>query len=502
MNDTPRTPSLGDVLDLARQLAHDEDTSGPSLRHRDREVGRDLAHLEDQPLRQALGWLQRVRTPDDEQRVGRVNALHRLGLTTLTAAGLAAGWGGANVVFFYDGTHPVNIIHVLAVFALAPLVLLLGFGVGLLPARIVRRVPGLGAVQDGLSLLSPGRVQHLLARRLPQSFRDTLAGWLGRGQAHQRLFGRVDRWLMTHSSQVFALSFHVGALAAAVYLVVFSDLAFAWSTTLQQTPADLLRWTDTLSAPWAWAWSDARPSAALIEHTRYFRLGDGSFPDAPSPVGLGGWWPFLVMSMAVYGILPRLLTLLLARWRLHTALRHAMLHLPGLDEVRMRLNWALVETQAEEPDDDGSLEPGEPTPTVGATSGGVEAVALVWAGAVTGREAGAERLRTTLGATVSSWHEAGGASTTTDDAAVLTALADAPGVILVLVKAWEPPMAELHDFLRDLRASAGQGRSVHVLPLGPDGADAEARHVDTWRRALTTLGDPWLRVIDPESEAP
>lgn len=485
MSNPSSSPTLGDVVDLARQLARDDEASGPSLRHRDRAVGRELAHLERRPLRQLLAWLHAVQA---DRIAGQVNALHRLGLAILALGGLAAGWGAAAVVYAYDGTHPVNIIHVLAVFVLLPLVMLLGFGVGLLP-----RAPVLSGVQDAVGLLSPGRLQRLLARRLPQQHRDTLAAWLGRGQAHRRLYGRVDRWMVTHSSQTFALAFHLGAVACALYLVVFSDLAFAWSTTLQLDAGRLERWTTLLSAPWAWAWPDARPATHLIESTRYFRLGDGSFPAAQSPAGLGGWWPFLAMAMAVYGVLPRLLTLLLTRARLQAALRRTFLHLPGLDDVRMRLNHALVETQADEAEQ-GALDDTTTAPagTAASLHGGAAAV-IAWAGAV----ATEEWLASRLGVRVSSWHQAGGASTLEADRQAIAAATAAAGdpALLVLVKAWEPPMAELTDFLRDLRSAGGERRRVHVLPVGPDATVASDRHADLWRRALARLGDPWLSVI-------
>ncbi len=503
MNNPPSTPSLGDVLDLARQLTRDEAASGPTLRHRDRAVGRELADLEAKPLPQILAWLHRVQQDDGSSQAARVNGLHRLGLALLALAGLLAGWGAAAVVFFYDGTHPVNVIHVLAVFVLLPLVLLVGFAIGQLPSRLTSRVPGLGGLQDAVGLLSPGRLQRVLARRLPQQHRDTLAGWLGRGQIHRRLYGRVDRWVVVHSSQTFGLAFHVGAVASALYLVVFSDLAFAWSTTLQLDAAQLERWTTLLSTPWAWAWGSARPSAELIESTRYFRLGDGSFPAAQSPAGLGGWWPFLAMAMAVYGILPRLLTLLLTRWRLRNALRQTFLHLPGLDEVRMRLNHALVETQADEPDA-GPGDAGTATPAAATSLHGRPAAVIIWAGAAEAGEATAGWLASRLGITAASWHRAGGASSLDADGDALRQATATGEALLVLVKAWEPPMAELTDFLRAMRQAAGQDRRVHVLPVGPTAGGSptlpEARHHDVWRRALARLGDPWLGVITSEGE--
>ncbi|MFO7652997.1 MAG: DUF2868 domain-containing protein [Candidatus Krumholzibacteriia bacterium] len=498
---SPRTqPTVGDVVDLARQFALDADASGAALRHRDRAIGRELDGLQSRPLAQLLAWLDRVRAQRGERLGDRVVALRRLGMVVLTLVGLAAGWGAAAVVFRYDGTHPVNVVHVLAVFVLLPVVFLLGFAIGLLPPRVLLRTPGAGALQEAAGLVSPGSLQRLLARRLPQESRHALTALAARGEVHRRLFGRVDRWIVIHSSQVFAVAFHVGALAGAVYLVVFSDLAFAWSTTLAADGADLQRWTDALSWPWAWAWPQARPSSELIAATRYFRLGAGAFPQAPSPAGLGGWWPFLVACMAFYGLLPRLGTLILARARLRTAIRRTFLHLPGMSELRERLNAELVETRADSPDETVATAAGDRIAETGRLESHA-AVVIAWAGAAGRREAVEPWLAAEVGATVHRWHEAGGTRSLADDAQVRSAAGSADGDLVVLVKAWEPPTGDLLDFLRDLRAEAGQTRPIHVLPADADAAEmpttAGARHVDVWRRSLAALGDPWLRLLHP-----
>lgn len=494
---TPRTqPTLGDLLDLAQQLDLDAAASGSTLRHRDRPIGQDLAHHERRPLQQLLGWLHRVRELGKSPRGDRVNTVHRLGLLVAALAGLAAGWGTAAVVFFYDGTHPVNVIHVLAVFVLLPLVLLVFFGFSLLPRRVTRFVPGMGAVQDAMGLLSPGRLQHLMARYLPQGYRDTLASLLGKGQAHQKLYGRVDRWVATHTSQTFALAFNVGALVSCLYLITFSDLAFSWSTTLQFDATRLKQWTDVLSAPWSFFFADARPSHELIASTRYFRLGDGSFPAAQSPSGLGGWWPFLVMCMAVYGVLPRLLTLWLAQARMRVALRQTFLHFPGLDDVRMRLNSELVETRAEEPERDGERLATGGSLTEQANVAGLPGIVIAWSAAAPDRGLFQTWLAGAAGIAVDGWHEAGGTRSLNNDRAAMDAAVAQDGNLFVVVKAWEPPMAEFLDFLSELRAAAGDRRAIHVLPVGTtrDGSPsvAESRHHDLWYRVLTGLGDPWL----------
>jgi hypothetical protein len=511
MHDSPRTrtrPTPGDLVDVAQQLARDAEATPAALRHRDRRIGQQLGTAAAGPVAQVLAWLSVLRRERDDLAGGRLDALHRLGLLVLGVAGLLAGWGAGAAVFHYDGTHPVNVIHVLAVFVLLQLLLVALFLLSSLPRAAARAVPGFAAFQDALQLLSPGKLQRLLARRLPQGAREALAAVAGRGRAHRQLFGAVDRWTISHASQVFALGFNLGAVLCALSLVVFSDLAFSWNTTLQLGAADMVRWTDLLSAPWAWAFADARPSGELIAATRYFRLGEGTFPRAVSPSGLGGWWPFLIMAMAVYGVLPRLLTLLLARWRLRRALGRALRQLPGLEELRERLDSELVESRALAGDAATDPGPGDlaaeaspPHPLAGRP-----VTVIAWAGAGGDPDAARGWVGQYTGAEPAAWQAAGGAHPLADDRAAIAAAAGADRPVVLLVKAWEPPLAEVLDFLRALRRALGEGPAVVVVPVGADASDRptapQPRHRDVWRRAVATVGDPWLRVWIAEGETP
>ena len=102
-------------------------------------------------------------------------------------------------------------------------------------------------------------------------------------------------------------------------LVVFSDVAFAWSTTLVDLDAARFHALVTaLARPWAWLWRDAVPSLALVEATRsrlegaYVQHAGGG--RAVDPALVGGWWRYLLAAIA-YGLLPRALALAVARLR-------------------------------------------------------------------------------------------------------------------------------------------------------------------------------------------
>ena len=71
--------------------------------------------------------------------------------------------------------------------------------------------------------------------------------------------------------------------------------------------------------------------------------------------------------------------------------------------------------------------------------------------------------------------------------------------VIILVKAWEPPMMEIVDFLHDLRRAIGSGVRILVvaLQMASDHAagDSEAEMTfEQWQHKLTTIGDPWLQV--------
>ncbi|HEX9640209.1 MAG TPA: DUF2868 domain-containing protein [Candidatus Krumholzibacteria bacterium] len=495
-------PTLGHLFDLSQQLREDSEASDASLRHRDRPIGRELKALESRPAAQILSWLRRIRDESDRPSGNRLHRLHGLGLLVLALAGALVGWGAAAVIFNYDGTHPVNVIHVLAFFVFLQLLLLLFFALSTLPAGAIRWVPGMRALRESFELVSPGRLQRLFTRYLPAGYRDTASSLLGKGLAHQRLYGAVDRWITVHSSQVFAVFFHVGALASVLYLVAFSDLAFAWSTTLQLESADLRRWTDLLSAPWASFFPDARPSAELIETTRYFRLQEGSFPAVVSPVGLGGWWPFLVMCMAVYGLLPRLLTWLVARARLRGALRRSFRNLPGTGDLLARLNSELVESHAENPDDDDRMQDTHADEArLATTVGGQRAVIVDWSEAASDHDKASDWLAHAAGLGAEHWHSAGGTRTPEQDQEVISAAAkeQKDSSVLILVKAWEPPMAEILDFLRALRRETKRERMLLVAPVGRDASgalvSADPDDLKVWQQSIGRVADPWLRLL-------
>jgi hypothetical protein len=497
---------VADIVALARALERDERRASGASTWAEREVARVMAGSPADPAAVGLAWLEAVKSENADIRSLHQRAESALHLTSLLVAAAAAVVGCAATLgaFYFDGSGRVNVVSVLAFLVVLPALFLVPFAIAALPGRIVRAMPGFTALAALARATNSSRLVPVLARVLPQDLRQSVALVSGRMAGHQRLHSALQKWAMLRWSQLFALTFQLTAVVASIILVVFTDLAFGWSTTLTTGSAALdaqraHRITSALAAPWRWAWPDSVPSLALIEESRYFRVASAAV-SREDAARLGNWWPFVVMAVLVYGLLPRVITFTLASARLRAAARAAVIAAPGLSAVVRRIHRAEIETRSPEPERaDVQVLPGDSGRTEPRRAAGVRAV-VKWSGV----PASDELIGTTFpGAGI---FAAGGAAPVQEDVALARRLGTtAGGDVVILVKAWEPPLMEFIDFVTTLRqAFASEPVMCFVLPIGLDHdvapGPALPAQVKVWRDKLATVGDPWLRVAAEAGE--
>lgn len=493
---------LADLINLQQQLNEDSSLSESERHRRDREIAKRFRGKSRDFKGQLRHWLHAVCADTAESNGHRADLARRLIGLVLLVLGMLTGWGAAMVLFDYDGTDPVNVVNILAIFVLGQIVLLLLFAFAILPGGLLRRVPGARTFQGVIGLLNPGHLQSLLARLLAQRHREALSGWLGWGKAHGTLFGRVHQWMGLLWSQQFAVAFNLGALIGCVHLIIFSDLAFGWSTTLDVEGAFFHRVVSSLALPWASWFQEAVPSRELVEGSKYFRFKQGVGMHTPDDLRmqaqfLGGWWSFLLACLFTYGLLPRLVTLALAWWRLRAAIDFALLHVPGAVQLLNRMNQAMVETQATEPEV-RARQVHVPRPRVSPQGlvGGPGYV-VNWAGLAMEQDVIQDLLWQQFAVETKALLNAGGSASLHEDQKTIARLSKTPNnqPIVLLVKSWEPPLLEFLDFVEDLRLAIGPRRILKVVPIGlADNASATPQDLDIWQNKLATLGDPWVEV--------
>ena len=193
----------------------------------------------------------------------------------------------------YSGSEPVNIWLLLGLFALLPLLFTVIAGFSWCSA--LRPLPG------SLPLTAQVTFRPLLKSLYTSS--------LDNGEFSSRL---LKPWLLW-KLQWLAVAFQISVLATFYLIVLFQDLAFAWSSTVVAGEGWMTALLQMIA--WPWQWLMPGPSAELIHNSQYYR-GSGFNSQL-----LGQWWSYIVLAMTVYGLLPRLLLALWMRYRVGRMLR-------------------------------------------------------------------------------------------------------------------------------------------------------------------------------------
>lgn len=496
---------LAELIDLESQLLQDSKADPFEVRRRDRRIGRLLdskALTREQLL---LAWLRKVR-PAGELSVGeRLETAFRWLRLLFLAIGFVTGASTARLALAYDGSSPVNVVHFLAIFVGLQLLMLIVLLISFLPVRWTSFLPG---KDDLLKLLR--ELGYLLGRRLGKTFtqasseqQSAFFAELNRLRTHRHLYGGVERWLLLGLTQRAGLAFNLGALLTCLYLIVFSDIAFAWNTTLQIEPAFFHRITDWISAPWALFVPSAVPSLELVESTRYFRLG-GEYvqPDSSTPQALtaGGWWPFLIMALLCYGLLPRMLALLVATLRYHRARRRLAFDAAEFQSLYDRLTLPLVETRALTDEPDAPPHPAAVAAAAPLPVQGVRCDLVLWGEMEIPQARAGELVKRRFGWELRHCFRAGGFDIE-QDRKTWEEISEGKGEkvpLLVLVESWEAPSKSILYFLQQVRERVDNRRHfvVGLVNTVGNGAVSPPAQDDwrSWAETLASLGDPYLRV--------
>lgn len=474
---------LARSVDVLRWLEADADTGYEDRLARDRAIGRELAAQDD--LDRVLGWWQKLSAdlPEESVTGARVVLFNRAALAVLGLLGIVLGAGLGSVAFAYDGTHPVNVLALLGVLVGIPFLLLILTLIYLLPGR----VPGLGSLRDTVAAVNPGRWAGAWLDRIAGL--DLYAGF-------GRVGGRFARWQLLVFSQWFAVGYFVGVLLAGLVLVAVTDLAFGWSSTLDLDAGAVHRAFAVLAAPWQSWLPGAVPDAELVARSRYFRLETVQI-GGEEAAALGTWWPFVLMTILIWGLLPRLLLLAVGQWRRTVELRALLCRSPEVLALLDRLRPPRVDFGPELPEEGlPKSEGAAPPPALDWDEGtGI----VIWNDAIgedQARQWLSQRLGTSGGRMI---------PLATRDIGRLSAdgsgFPEAPGFpgdaerVVIFSKGWEPPLLEFADLLTLLRGRCGDKATFVVIPINTRGTGIDRADREIWAEFLGRQKDSRLYVM-------
>lgn len=445
------SPAVVDLYRLAGQLERDREQPVAALRERDRAIGQECSAETGEGL--LLQWLDRV-SPAAASGGRLVSESTAAALARILA--LVAGFGAMAGFLLGSERALVNVFLLLAVFVLAQF--LLSVLSGVMMWRTVR-----GHVPMSLPM-HPGR--WIVSRSLPD-------------QRYLREAQPVLRMLFLRYGQELGALFTLAAIVAFILLPALGEFSFVWGSTFNPGTPLVQRVMDTLAWPWAGVLPTATVPPEVLASSRIHPALINL--DQANIESMRGWWPFLSLCLLVYALLPRLLLWALSNVFSRRLLARSFRQYPGAELVLARMQAPLVRTRGEADAHPAPTDPAAERPVPTATGTNERRLLLDYGNALgTASPQQFEELVMLDAAHI----VAIGSASERDDTTRLQALPlkDLDRMLL-LVKGWEPPMAELQDLLAVL--ATVPRCTVLLVPL--PGRATPHRKVEDWRAFARSL---------------
>ncbi len=468
-----KAPLLAQAIDIQAWLEADRATPHSQRVKRDRTLGQQLPAGDD--TARLVAWWHLSGNAQEASAGHRVVLYRRRIIWGLVVFGLFSGASVCSAALTYDGRYPVNLLGFLGVLIGLPLLLL----VLTLMTSFLRGV-GLSQVTRALSGFN--------VNRWLMGLWDKLGGGHFASRYGQRdARGDLAYWQVMSFSQTFAVAFFSGALLMFVGLIAMTDLAFGWSTTLELQAETVYTWFHFLAIPWSAVWPAAVPDMDLVTTSRYYRLSADM--GVTRAARLGDWWPFVFMSIAVWGLLPRLLLGLFAHWRVSTATAVFLREHSEVTALLDRLSTPLLDLGQDAHERDVVERLAQPVQLPQVSR---DASVLIWNEALSASQASDHYRSPIFLSTLQSDAE---------KAACLAGLVGKTTTLTLIVKGWEPPLLEFNDLLALIRQTVGDAVSVAVVPVGIDGRLCADTDLAVWASAIGGVNDAHVYVAgDAEAE--
>lgn len=499
--------TLSELVDLEVQMMNDQDIDPGELRKRDRKIGQQLETEKLTRHDLFLAWLMRVRISGHSSPGQYFETGYRWLGRLLLLLGLITGGGTAAAVLAYDGSRPVNVVNFLAIIIGVQLITIFFFLLNSLPQTVKKLIPGSGDFYNFIRELSYlfSRLIGKIVDHLPSKQFHNIWSDLQTLKIRQKLYRSVEKWLVVSSTQRFGLGFNIGALATCLYLIVFSDLAFAWNTTLDISNQTFHQAVNTIALPWATVIPDGAPSSELVAASRYFRLdaeyintpGEASIPQA---LVVGRWWLFLVLSLITYGLIPRVIIFSLSKFKLKAALAKLPFKSADFESLYDRLTRPLLETRALEYEKFDFAEVTLPENKVNFKTEGNKCSVIKWGDLEIEDLQLSQLIKNRFGWKINNLLAAGSLDYEKSNLTTMKLISDRQGIdpILLVIESWEAPDAALKFFIKQLREIIAVNRHIIVGLINKNAQQAWNPPLQTewliWKRKIAELTDPYLRV--------
>ncbi len=440
-------------------------------------------------------------------------SLYSLFRMLFVLAGFILG-GAAGLSFLsYSGDRPLNVFVYLSVFVLLQiLLLLLLFVLSLYRLKKISYWTSspLYRFISRFMLRSLFSVQKKISNKLGAEGRNKAESVMGLINTKGRTYGFIFFLPVFILTQLFAIGLNLGLLATTIFKVITADIAFGWQSTLQLSPAAVHSLVQKIALPWSWLVADglAFPSLAQIEGSRII-LKEGiyhlSTPD------LASWWPFLCLSVLFYGLLPRLILFLGAVATLRSRLAALNFRQGACEQLLLRMTTPMVSTHSRKLDGaDGAAEEaaadfsGRDSAAADNRNGGKDLLVMIPDDIFDAcpRKEIESAVRSRFASSIAQLIRINEDYETDTEILANLKNKDRPLEmdILLIQEAWQPPIVEYINFIKNLRQAIGLEPCIGIGLIGKPLSNTIFTPVldanrKIWSRKISALRDPCIYAV-------
>lgn len=372
-------------------------------------------------------------------------------LTVFFCIGFFTGLG----LLSYSGKEPVNIIYFLFFVIIVPIVSIL------------------------ISLFALFTVKYkdnILMDILPTFWLQKIIQWY-QNSINIKIKPSFLNLIFLQRAQYLSLSFAIGLGLSLILMITTTDIAFAWSTTLNITPKEFYDMVLILSYPWN-NFISTSISLELVTESHYFRLGGGLHKDMILNASiLGEWWKLLAFSTLFYSIFLRIITIIIINRVLLIRISKEILLIDGIDSILKEIKNPMITTRSQ--DNEVKFFQSDKTVNIKQKNSSYSFI-LGWA--MNTNEI--QYINKRLSISSKNLFEVAGNNSIEDDERIIS-LTDKD--ILLYLKSWEPPTMDLVDFLDDLIKHIDGVVDIYLVGLDSNNLKFLPNELDMYSRWLASL---------------
>lgn len=483
-----------DLLDYEVQMARDSLLSPEAVR--DRDLAMRKLTVKGQKTETLLNWAQSLSESIDHPGAKAQKTFDILAFVAIVS-GILMGTGLIQGLLHYDGSQPVNVIALIAIYAFLQIFLLLNYLFKATVYRLFKKLPG-GALL-------------MLLREAAERWMQRRAGVMARGVSEQALIralvqrlGQLHRRLLQNHGwklfQDFGIACHASSLVTFMAMLFFNDYTFGWRTTLNLQPELLHSIIHSLALPFSWLGDFANPSLELIEKSQFSRFQKDFVIKEGLDFGArstAAWWPFLALLILTYGLIPRLILWAILQRSIQADLKNLR-----FDDFRSEALWTRLSEERSAWASEGPMEAARAPVLQSLTQFKSEAprnaLLVRWRDLPISENLLESFLRSVHNLEVKSFYDARGLSA--DIASIEAALRSMPNPVLIIASdPWELPGEAVDRIRKILRENFPKNLLILFAPF--EEIDGEAKinfekNKTAWQHAVQALRDPYLGLLE------